>query len=273
MTVKRILIVVPGEDDRAFYKMFVKSVADSHGLVYTDLDSGEHRAEKSRLVDEIAPQEDQQGVRLRGVSAALLRGSSGSAAVVVWPMKGEWGEGIRNAWILLSYQLGLREPTLSYFVVARDSERSSARAMLQGLLDSLAARQPCVRGSQVERGRYYMMIRSVCGKPLNLLLMAQSLEYVEDMSQVVEQHAVEDFIVYLCLDKLRRLLDKCPRLQKLVQGRWGHKKLAALAAIERCRPGVDEKFLKEIITPETVERLRSVHDGLAKLGEVLMPSP
>jgi len=73
MTVKRILIVVPGEDDRAFYKMFVKSIAAVYGLNYVDLDSGGHRAEESRLVGEVAPQEGQYGVSLRGVSAALLR--------------------------------------------------------------------------------------------------------------------------------------------------------------------------------------------------------
>ena len=65
-----------------------------------------------------------------------------------------------------------------------------------------------------------MLVRSVCGKPVDLLLIAQSLEYVEHVSRAVDQHAVEDFVVYLCWDRLRGLLDECPRLRELAQGSW-----------------------------------------------------
>jgi len=270
-SVKRVFIAVPGERDRAFYKIFVKGVTRLHGLQYIDLDSRERMEEKQRLVNDIMSQEDSPGIRLRGVSAAVLQGRSGSTEVVIWPMKGEKGEGVRIAWFLLLYQLGLEAPKLNHFVVATDLEVSSAQRVLQGLLDSLASRQPCVRSSQTERGRYYLLVRNVCRRRLDLLLVAQGLEHVEPVSQAIGQHALEDFIVYLSWGRLRSLLDKCPRLWELVRGARGHKKLATLAALEHCRPGVDEKFFNRVLTPESVERLCSIHDGLAKLNETLVP--
>jgi len=40
---------------------------------------------------------------------------------------------------------------------------------------------------------------------------------------------------------------------------------AALAAIDACRPGIDEKFPNRLITTRTAEKLRRAHDGLEKL--------
>ena len=260
-------MAVPGRTDRAFYREFIRAAAAIHGLDYVDLDSSRYVEEKKRLINEVAPQEDQLGIRLRGVSTALLRGRGSITAIAVWPIGGETA---RDTLLLFSYQLGLEEPTLSYFVVAKDPEKDSAQGVLQGLLDSLAARHRCVRSSPAEKGRYYVLLRNVCGKTVNLLLIAQSLEDVDPLSRL-GQHAVEDFVVYLCWSRCQSLLGEWPRLWGLVRGNNGHKKLAVLAAVDRCRPGVDEKFFRQIVTVESVKRLCSVHDGVAKLSEVLKP--
>jgi len=246
--------------------MLVRSIASLYEIDYLDLDGSTYRDEKKRLIEEIAPPREPARGGLPGASAARLTGPRGQADIVIWPVGGERGGALEKAWLLLSYQLGRSKPTLSHLVVARDAEEYPASTALRGLLDSLTARLPCVRGAGApSRGYYYAQIDPVCGKPLSILLIVQSLEHVGQISRLITQHAIKDFIIYLSLDKLSSLLSECPRLMEAARSRHGHKKLAALAAIDSCRPGIDEKLLDRLLTPRAAEELCRIHDGLEKL--------
>lgn len=272
MPTRRVLIAVPGRTDRAFYKVYMKRVAELHGAEYVDLDSSSHVHEKRQLIHSVAPQGDQANP-LRRVSAARLASGDTAFEVAIWPLEGEHGKAIKEAWLLLGYQLGLREPTLSHFVIARDMEQGKANEVLEGLENSLKSGFDCaVQGNTSRKGRYYTVIRQFCGKNIDLLLIAQGLEQSNYLPGSPGQHAVEDFIIYTRRERLQDLLDESPWLQKVTTTRRGHKKLAAIAAIDACRAGVDEKFLLETITVDSARSLCEIHDGLGELCSLLNPS-
>ncbi len=272
MPTKRVLITVPGRIDRAFYKVYVKRIAELHDAEYVDLDSSSRVSEKRQLIQSVAPQGDQANP-LRRISAAQLVSGNTALEVVIWPLEGEYGEAIKQAWLLLDYQLGLETPTISHFVIARDIEQGNASKVLKGLENSLKSRFDCItKSSATRRGQYYTLLHDLCGKDINLLLIAQGLEQNDYLLGNLDQHAVEDFIIYIYRERLLGLLNECPWLQKISRSSRGHKKLASIAAIDACRAGVDERFLANAITVDSVKNLCEIHDGLRELRSLLNPS-
>ena len=264
---RKLFIAVPGRNDRAFYKMFIKEAAYLQGLTYYDLDAVNRLSEKKAVLKEIAPSE----LVSRGVSIARLKSDQYSYFVdtVIWPMEGERGEPLKRVRLLLSYQLGLDKPTLDYLVVVRDIENQNGDTVVQGIVDGLSANHQCIRSSRSTRGRYFVYVQDVCGKGINLLALAQGLEHLHCLPLSLERHALEDFVIYLSWDKLKEYLQGCSVLREIVRGRYAHKKLAALAAIDACRPSVDEAFFRRIINRSSVEKLCRIHDGLNALCNLL----
>ena len=268
MAERRVVVAVPGPDDRAFYKAFLRWIAERDGYAFEDLDRGEHRGLKRQVLDAVAP----GSVELRGTSVARL---GGLLDVIVRPLGGEHGrESV--AWRLLGYHLGLEEPGIRLMIVVHDMEERGARETLRGIYDSLVAglgivgRGGAAAGGVItDAGRYYMYVRRVDGRDVGVLLVAQGLERYQCCGIEPGRHAVEDFLLFLSGDRVRELLQGCVALRSAVAGKASHKKLAGLAAIASCRPRVDDGFVASLLSGGRVEELMHMHDGLRCLANLL----
>ncbi len=266
---KLIVILVPGRDDRAFYKRFIMHVANSLNLEFSDLDRSGHESEKSAVLNKIVKGWDKRkGTQLldlrRSSSVKLyssLYKSHAMGYVTIIPTEGNVS---RAGAILLKYQASLSNPSIDLLVLIDDAEEMTFNARLQSFYNSLTYTSSIDVDALISRGSYHYLYKLRRPRNIILLLIVQGLEQFT----IVPKHAIEDFIFYLYHEntgKIKEALSKCPRTLRIdTMDRYAHKKLALLIALEQCYTRIEELLARDIDNGRLL-KLQHEHDGLRTL--------
>ena len=266
---KLLLMLVPGRDDRAFYKRFLRYVARKHGLLLDDLDAANHGDEKYMVLDKVyrQPRALSGVVVLRGTSVLRLssRTGNGSTEIVLLPTERRV---THVAGLILEYQAGLDAPTIDAVVAADDAEEMSISDRLGSMYNSLMSVRGIRIGKELKQGKYFRLLTLERPRGLKLMLLVQGLETVEDLTK----HAIEDYVLHLYRDSLTELRNSCKQLlNTLTRSSRQHKKLALLIALKHCFTRLEELFLRDL-DDDKLDKLVKVSDGLQELVNLTVSS-
>lgn len=238
------VVIVPGRDDRAFYKRFFHYVARKLGFQLIDLDSRSYVEEKQTVLDRICKQHrrtmgveesGEEGGVLRGTSVIRLLSTGTDRAVYVVIVPSE-RRVTQIASTILGYQAGQEEPSIDFMVVADDAEERDFEEKLTSMYNSLRSAKHLDIGDEVSRGNYYRLYILKRPKDVRLMLFVQGLRDI----RVVTKHAVEDYVLYLHEDMLNEILGAVGRDLRDNM----HKKLALAIALRLCYTRIEELFLQ-----------------------------
>ncbi len=197
-----MLVLVPGRDDRAFYKRFFRYTANRLNLHFDDLDASNRGVEKRTVLDRVCKQArtPSGGEALCGASVLRLssKDSGRSLEVVVLPTERRV---THVASLVLEYQAGLDKPTIDFVVVADDAEEMSSSDRLDSLYNSLISAGSIEIDRELKRGNYFRSFILKKPKGIRLLLLVQGIETVTGFAK----HAIEDYVLYLHMDTLAEL--------------------------------------------------------------------
>ena len=296
-----VALVVPGRDDRIFYKTFFKRLADllstccGANMNYVDLDSSEYRGKKQELLEQVVP-----GVRGLGKWAALsLTDGHGRSVNILIGLPIEAVRDVHGrvggkdpvaatAAVLMGILIVKQIPNFKLLVVADDAEQSTFKDRLQRLENNVFdvhLRQLLERiGIDVKRSvvsfdatSYYYKLLDVdvqnSGYSFRVLMLVQGLEprivgsVFEPLAQT-NRRALEDFIVYAAKERVSQIPAACIDVLQSAGSQRLHKKIVRLLALMLCRHEL-ENAMDSLLGVEGVRRLLSVHSGLERLaGEV-----
>ncbi len=258
-----ILLLVPGKTDRAFYKALITKVLRGKDIIIADLDSREYELLKYKILDEVFKLI--YGSPIKGSSVIKLEAGNKSRTiyVIIWPTEREVVQVARD---ILENQAGSNEPTIDFVVVADDAEDMGFINKLESLYNSLVAHGSIEVEKEIGRGRCFRLYSLKKPKGIKLMLFVQGIEELD----IVDKHAIEDFILYSYMDIIDEIKNRCHYLiDKINQSRYSHKKIALLIVIYNCHTSVEEIFYRNL-DREKLEKLISKNDGLQKLIDILV---
>ncbi|MEB2792766.1 MAG: hypothetical protein G5Z42_07080 [Caldisphaeraceae archaeon] len=252
-----VLIMVPGRNDRAFYKAFLLKMSRGHGLGIIDVDQYEeekyHVLAQAFQIDEASP------IRRSSVLKVNIGKGRKEIYVIVLPTEGNV---VEKACDVLKYQSGLFPPAIDYLAVAEDAEDRCFRERLDSLRDSLRSRGCIKIKEEQEQGRHFRLYALKEPKNVKLMLLVQGVEQGLDL---VDKHAVEDYVLYPHKPYVQEIAKNCPKLiDRISHGRHAHKKMALLMTIYMCYKNLEEAFFNGLDEQE-LEVLVKSNDGLATL--------
>ncbi len=298
-----IVLVVPGRDDRVFYKVFFRRLAEilseccRRNISYIDLDSGEYRAEKRKLVERIVP----GGRGLERWAAISLINSHERCVNVLIGLPSI--EALRD---VLGEETRIRDPVaaataavigalaarrmggISLLVAADDAEEHRFADRLRMLEDAVFNTylprfhlEKALEGAVINRSvidfdqdGYYKLLEIVVHSPsyssrFKLLLLVQGLEAgiignISPLLAHVEKRALEDLIVYAAKRYASKVPDECLNLL-LGKKRGLHKKIVRLLVLMLCHYEL-ESAMGNLLNTEGVRRLLDIHKGLLRLA-------
>ena len=242
-------LIVPGRDDRAFYKSFLSKILERHGFCMFDFNRNTKK--KIKILKSILPD------ICRRTAILSIRSNNKELKVVVWPDSNKVTERASN---LLNYQAGLEDPMINLVVVAEDAEDLDFSQRLTSLYDSLNARAKEFKfGKLKDQGNTYLLYMLNKPQDCYLLLLAQGLP-----GFTIGKRAVEDYLLYIHRDLLEEIESKYRDLFKEIkQSDHAHKKLTLLLALKKCGTCFDDLAFK--LDKDEVETLIKNCDGLARL--------
>ena len=263
MNNKFILIIVPGKDDRAFYKTFFWKVFKNQDLEIIDIDRDEYRQEKYRVMS----QAFQIGATspIRGSSVLRINLDEGKKAIylIIWPAGGNV---VERACEIIEYQSGLSSPTIDYLVVAEDAEEMGFEERLNSLENSLNSHGCTEIKERQQEGRHYRLYILRKPKNVRLILLVQGIDKSLDQ---IDKHTIEDYILYPHSAYIQEIKTNYPELfNKILRSRHAHKKMALLIAIYMCYKTIEEAFFNAL-NEEELDVLIKSNDGLATLIEII----
>ena len=294
-----VALVVPGRDDRTFYKWFLRRVAEllsrccGENIDYIDLDARQYAAEKRKLVEEIVP----GGRGLEKWAAVSLAMNDGRRVDVliglpaIEALQDMIDTRIRDpvaaaAAALIGMLAVRRSSRFRLLVVADDAEGYGFAERLQRLENNIfnvyLHRFLSSGGAGIniawntvdfdETGHYYKLVNigvRGSGYSFKVLLLVQGLEAsivggVFPQLAQADRRALEDFIVYAAGKYVAQIPDEC--LDALLGGerRRLHKKIVRLLTLALCHYEL-ESAMSALLGPKGVERLLMVHGGLRRL--------
>ena len=264
MSSKLILIIVPGKDDRAFYKIFLKKTFESQGLEIIDLDQTNYREEKNSVIARAFQIGDESPIKRSSVLKVIFNNEEKVVYLIIWPTERSV---VDKTCEVLEYQSGLSSPSINYLVVAEDAEDRDFKERLDSLEDSLHSRR-CMKIKKNERqGRHHRIY--VLEKPENvrLILLVQGVEQGLDF---ITKHAIEDYVLYPYQEIIREIQTNCPKLfSKIIDSKYSHKKMALVAAAYLCYKNIEE-FFYNALNEKELEALIESNDGLLALVETVI---
>ena len=259
---KAVLIIVPGRDDRAFYKAFIQKMFNGKmngSIRVDDLSITGNRDRRNKVLRSIFPvSEEAQGNLLWSRSVILeVTRSDRRVFVVIIPAKNTVTEDACQIIGFLGGVFRTARIKINTIVIAEDAEDMDFRVRLRNLSNSIRSRCRDINVSLVSSGNYYML--HTIGS-LQVLVVVQGVDGLP--GEVNAKHAIEDFIMYVYREKA---VSKSSMIDNNDGNR--HKKIALLIAIDECRTSVEKLFYK--LTDRDMESLASSHDGLQQIYRII----
>ncbi len=259
---RAILLIVPGRTDRAFYKVFlIKAFKYNPYIQVIDMDRRDLRERREIVLKRILPFIENSNI-VKGLSLLEIKSTKSDRSVYIVIIPSEI-QVTMKAKQLLDYFMGLRgvDSLIDTIVVIDDAEDKTFEDKLNSYRDALYP--IIIKGKLVKRGCYFELY--FFNKPVTfkLLFIVQGLKEVD----VVNKHAIEDFVLYLYLEELKsKAYDSCINIFGTPNGKGYHKKLAMLIALSKCYISLEELFFNSM-THEEIDRLKRLHDGLNEIIE------
>ncbi len=279
-----VVLVVPGRDDRTFYKRFLMSLAKrlSTKVVYEDLDQRKYEEERIRIISSIVKtlkvREKDVMRQYAVIRLKNMERHTNLDVIISLPGVGVPGHSggknptARIAGILVSLLLGSHKHRVGLIAAVEDAEEHDFRKRLESLENSLRD----VLGDDVEietkeEGSYYRLylakkkgVAENEQREMQIMLMVQGLRETEKiLPYKIKKHALEDFLLYAGQDILKSVPDVCKEILAGHESKL-HKKLVLLLLAYGCYVQREE-FVMKTINEKVVGMLIELHDGLRKL--------
>jgi len=264
LTERAILLIVPGKNDRAFYKAFIaKAFRNKPNIRVNDLDSEEKESRKEYILRKILPVSENSNL-IKGTASLEIISEDNNKTVYIIIIPSEI-QVIKKTIHFLNHFLGLEDykSIVDTIIVIDDAEDKSFEERLNSFYDSVASRIDL--GDIIKGGVYFRCYSLKKPDGLKLLFVVQGLKDIN----VVEKHALEDFIIYVFSNELGRgPLKPCIDVIKSLKNKNSHKKLALLIVLSKCYTSLDKFFFKSLSKQE-IEDLKEIHDGLNEIINVV----
>ena len=271
-----IIIIVPGRDDRAFYKRLILKYfgGTKKGITVKDIDAG---PEARQAIERVLPLYKGGGPHYLVKGSVVIRLTRGRKALYTAIIPSEERPERRACSILM--HLSGKEPDrwkqfLRGFIIIDDAEERTFAGRLLSFIDSLTAMKCVHIKEKVSEGTYFT--EYVLKKPagLKLVLMVQGLAEIS----FLPKHTIEDFAVYLYARRNEEKARLTALYEELVKAagvnehggreRKKHKKIANLIALSKCYLSTEELFSKGL-TEADARLIVEAHDGLRKLVRMI----
>ncbi len=257
------MLIVPGRTDRAFYKAFITKVfRNKPNIQVNDLDSEEKNSVKEAVLRRILPIAENSDLIKGSASLEVISEDKNRVYIIIVPSETKV---VEKAMYFLNHFAGLEyyKGIIDTIIVAEDAEDKSFEERLTSLYYSVAARIDL--GEILKDGKYFRCYSLKKPLGLKLLFVVQGLEDVD----VVEKHAIEDFIIYVFSNELNRgPLRSCVDAIKSLENKHIHKKLALLIVLSKCYVSL-ERFLFKSLSEQEIEDLKRIHDGLNEIVNIV----
>ncbi len=257
-----MLLLVPGRDDRAFYKSFFIRVPREVGFRTIDLDCRGREAEKHQILNKAFPLIEDSPIKGSSVIKLEAINRGRIVYVVIWPTEREVTQRARD---VLENQAGLIKPTIDMIAVAEDAEDVGFDERLESLRNSLISCKYIEIEKEIDRGNFFRLYILKKPKGVKLMLLVQGIGELS----ISNKHTIEDYVLYPYMDVINEIERKCPYIiARIRQGRYIHKKMALLVTIYKCYTKIEEMFHRSL-SKEEFNTLINRNDGLRKLISIL----
>jgi len=270
---KRIIIIVPGRTDRAFYKSLLNKYCEYSCLETRDI----RPAERNRLLGDFLPYGETNNMPNTGQD--IVRKSAGiicnDTAILIIDAGGDDKVMKKLRTLLgLALQSELLDPGSLILIAVKDAEQLPPEEALKSLEDSFMSmidkfhKQGTLKSNpfpaMYARGEYYVEFGSE--NTPGVILVVQGLKEVD-----LGKHAIEDFLIYI-EKRMCRLgaPEKCCEELCCREDKMKGKKLVVLSAVARCGVTVEDLIYSYSI--DDFLALIDVHDGLDRIVREIVSS-
>jgi len=259
---------VPGKVDRAFYKaLLIKIFRDKEDTTLEDLDASERRTDKDNILSAIFNAMPGSPIKKSAVLKLEKKKSNKEVYIIILPAEQKVTDLAKN---VLFYQINSDEPTIDLIVIVEDWENLGPIERITALKNAIASLDNIrFKDSKSEKGEYFEYYRLDLPNSIGILLIAQGLSNSVPGLNIPCKHAIEDLIMSLFSDDMKRISKEHPKLlEKICKNKVVHKKLVSLLMIDKCCVDINILLFKHS-QKCMYEDLIKKHDGIKRLIDIL----